>query len=132
MAAAQLNYSAANPFDPTSGGAFNSGKGTNSLVIQGTKAEIDAILASLTVAFTADLDAGNYKIRLTADDRLYNGSGALTTNANGGPAPFNADGTPIDATNNRVSKDILLRASNFNDPPTIINPSLYSVNEMRR
>ena len=129
VAAAQLNYTAADPAAPASGGAYNSGKGTNSLVVQGTKAEIDAILASLTVAFTADLDAGNYKIRLTADDRLYDGSGALTTNANGGPAPFNADGTPIDATNNRVTKDILLRASNFNDPPTIINPSLYSVNE---
>ena len=35
----------------------------------------------------------------------------------------------MNATNNRVTKDITLRASNFNDVPTITNASAYSVNE---
>ncbi|MGV8803354.1 MAG: cadherin-like domain-containing protein, partial [Polaromonas sp.] len=126
VSAGQLNYGAA---DPTGGSALVSGKGGNSLIVQGTKAQVDAILASLTIGFSADMDAGNYKIRVTVDDRLYDSSGNLTTGANGGPASFNADGTTINATNNRVTKDIALRASNFNDVPTLTNGSAYTVNE---
>ncbi|PIX00681.1 MAG: hypothetical protein COZ79_10965, partial [Hydrogenophilales bacterium CG_4_8_14_3_um_filter_62_83] len=99
------------------------------LIVQGTKAQVDAVLASLTVAFTSDADASDYKIRVIADDRLYDSSGTLTTGANGGPAPDNADGTPINAADNRITKDIALRASNFNDPPTLTNASTYTVNE---
>ena len=126
VAAAQLNYGAA---DPSGGSAFFSGKGTDSLIVQGTKAQVDAVLASLTVAFTSDADASDYKIRVIADDRLYDSSGNLTTGANGGPGPDNADGTPINAADNRITKDIALRASNFNDPPTLTNASTYTVNE---
>jgi CshA-type fibril repeat protein len=128
VAAAQLNYGAA---DPGGGSAFFSGKGTDSLIVQGTKAQVDAVLASLTVAFTSDADASDYKIRVIADDRLYTSAGALDPSgaANGGPGPDNADGTPINAANNRITKDIVLRASNFNDPPTISNASAYTVNE---
>lgn len=126
VAGAQLNYTAA---DPSGGNAYVSGKVSNSLIVQGTKAQVDAVLASLTVAFTSDADASDYKIRVTADDRLYDNTGNLTSGANGGPGPDNADGTPINA-DNRVTKDIALRASNFNDPPTISNASgAYTVNE---
>jgi hypothetical protein len=126
VAAAQLNYAAA---DPVGANAFFSGKTSNSLIVQGSKAQVDAVLASLTVAFGGDADVSNYKIRVTADDRSRDNTGTLTIGANGGPAPLNADGSAMDATNNRVSKDIALRASNFNDPPTIDNASAYAVNE---
>ncbi len=126
VSAAQLNFGAS---DPSGGNAFISGKNTNSLVIQGTKAQIDAILASLTIAFSADADASDYKIRITADDRLYDSSGVLTTGANGGPGALNADGTTMDATNNRVTKDIVLRASNSNDVPSFSNANSFTVNE---
>ncbi len=126
VAAAQLNYAAA---DPVGANAFFSGKTSNSLIVQGSKAQVDAVLASLTVAFGGDADVSNYKIRITADDRSRDNTGTLTIGANGGPAPLNADGSAMDATNNRVSKDIALRASNFNDPPTIGNASAYAVNE---
>ena len=123
---ALLSYGAADPFG---GSAFLSGKNTNSLIVQGGKTQVDAILASLTLAFSADADASDYKIRITADDRLYSNAGVLTGGANGGPGPNNADGAAIDASNNRVTKDIVLRASNVNDVPTITNASAYSVNE---
>lgn len=126
VAAGLLSYSAT---DPSGGAAFVSGKGSNSMVVQGTKAQVDAALASLTVAFSSDADADNYKIRVTVDDRLYANTGTLTTGANGGPAPNNADGTSIDATNNRVTRDILLRASNANDTPVVGGPTPLSVNE---
>jgi len=126
VSAAQLNFGAS---DPSGGNAFISGKNSNSLVIQGTKAQIDAILASLTIAFSADADASDYKIRITADDRLYDSSGVLTTGANGGPGALNADGTTMDATNNRVTKDIVLRASNSNDVPSFSNANSFTVNE---
>ena len=126
VAAAQLSYTAS---DPSGGLAYVSGKNSNSLIIQGSKAQVDAAIASLTVAFTTDADASNYKIRVTVDDRLYDSGGVLDTGANGGPGPLNADGTTIDAAHNRVSKDIVLYASNSNDPPTLTNASAYSVNE---
>lgn len=123
---ALLSYAAA---DPIGGSAFLFGKNTNSLIVQGSKAQVDAVLASLTIAFSADADASDYKIRITADDRLYSNAGVLTGGANGGPDPNNADGSAIDASNNRVTRDIVLRASNFNDVPTINNASAYIVNE---
>lgn len=126
VAAGLLNYSAA---DPAGGAAFVSGKGSNALTVQGTKAQVDAVLASLNIGFSSDADAGNYKIRVTVDDRLYNSSGVLTTDANGGPATKNADGTDIDATNNRVTRDIQLRASNSNDAPIVTGPAPLTVNE---
>ncbi|MEF8843520.1 MAG: Ig-like domain-containing protein, partial [Haloarculaceae archaeon] len=123
---AELDYTAA---DPSSDSALVSGKNTESLIVQGTKTEIDNVLSSLTVAFSADADADDYTIRVTADDRLYDSSGSLTSGANGGPGPDNADGTPINAANNRVTQDIALRASNDNDAPSITNTNTYSVNE---
>lgn len=88
--------------DPSGGNAFISGKNSNSLVIQGTKAQIDAILASLTIAFSADADAMITKFALRRMTVFYDSSGVLTTGANGGSGALNADGTTMDATNNRV------------------------------
>ncbi|MEZ5483183.1 MAG: cadherin-like domain-containing protein [Porticoccaceae bacterium] len=116
-----LNYTAADP------SSFVSGKGTDTMILQGTKAEIDAVLASLTIAFSADLDDDNLILRVIADDRLYNNSGSLLTGANGGP--INDDGSAINAANNRVVHDIALRASNSNDVPVISNASSFAVNE---
>ncbi|MBD2717893.1 Ig-like domain-containing protein [Synechococcus sp. FACHB-909] len=124
-----ISFTSANP---SSARAFLSGKGSNSLVVQGTRSEINAVLASLTVAFGADLDASNLKLRVSVDDRLYSAAGVLGVGANGGPVNQN-DGAgnpvPIDAANNRISRDIALTASNLNDLPTITNPTLFSVNE---
>lgn len=126
VAAGLLNYTAA---DPTVGAAFISGKGSNALTVQGTKAQVDAVLASLNIGFSSDADADNYKIRVTVDDRLYDSAGVLTSGANGGQATKNADGTDIDATNNRVTRDIQLRASNSNDVPVVTGPAPLTVNE---
>ncbi len=124
-----LSFTSPNPTSPR---AFLSGKGGNSLVVQGTRSEIQAVLASLTVAFGADLDASTLKLRVSVDDRLYSAAGVLGVGANGGPVNQN-DGAgnpvPIGVANNRVSRDIALTASNLNDLPTITNPTLFSVNE---
>ncbi len=124
-----ISFTSANP---SSARAFLSGKGSNSLVVQGTRSEINAVLASLTVAFSADLDASTLKLRVSVDDRLYSAAGVLGVGANGGPVNQNdAAGNPvaISAANNRISRDIALTASNLNDLPTITNPTLFSVNE---
>ncbi|WP_216909867.1 cadherin-like domain-containing protein, partial [Synechococcus sp. CCY 0621] len=118
--------------NPTSLRAFLSGKGSNSLVVQGTRSEIQAVLASLTVAFGADLDASTLKLRVSVDDRLFSAAGVLEVGANGGPVNQNdaaGNPVPISAANNRISRDIALTASNLNDLPTITNPTLFSVNE---
>ncbi|MCP9935278.1 hypothetical protein KBZ08_15315, partial [Cyanobium sp. Candia 9D4] len=124
-----ISFTSANP---SSARAFLSGKGSNSLVVQGTRSEIHAVLASLTVAFGADLDASSLKLRVSVDDRLYSAVGVLGVGANGGPVNQN-DGAgnpvPIGAASNRISRDIALTASNLNDLPTITNPTLFSVNE---
>ncbi|MFN8753663.1 MAG: cadherin-like domain-containing protein, partial [Betaproteobacteria bacterium] len=125
VAGAELNFTAADP--TASARSLVTGKNTNALVLQGTRAQVNAALATLTVAFTTDEDSPSHRIRVTADDRLYDNTGTLTGGANGGAT--NSDGSAINATNNRVSRDIVLRASNTNDAPTIVNTSSYSVNE---
>lgn len=131
VSGAVLDYTGA---DPAAGGrAFSSGKGVagSTLILQGTRAEVNAALATLTVRFGTDEDSSTHRIRVTVDDRLYTNTGTLAASgANGGTTAIeNTDGTPINAANNRVSKDIVLLASNFNDPPTISNGTTYSVNE---
>ncbi len=124
-----ISFTTANP---SSARAFLSGKGSNSLVVQGSRSEINAVLASLTVAFGADLDASTLKLRVSVDDRLHDATGVLSDGANGGPVNQNdAAGNPvaIGASNNRISRDIALTASNLNDLPTISNATLFSVNE---
>ncbi|MCP9785970.1 cadherin-like domain-containing protein, partial [Cyanobium sp. N5-Cardenillas] len=124
-----ISFTSANP---SSAGAFLSGKGSNSLVVQGTRSEINAVLASLTLAFGADLDASTLKLRVSVNDRLYDATGVLSGGANGGPEnQDDAAGNPvaIGAANNRISRDIALTASNLNDLPAISNATLFSVNE---
>lgn len=126
---ATLNYSASLP---TGGHAYSSGKGTATLVIQGTREQVNAALATLTVAMSDDQDSSTEIIRVTVDDRLYDSAGSIISDggANGGiTATTNTDGTTIDASNNRVSKDIALLASNVNDLPTLTNATSYTVNE---
>jgi len=124
-----ISFTSANPASPR---AFLSGKGSNSLVVQGTRSEINAVLASLTVAFSADLDSSNLKLRISVDDRLYDATGVLSGGANGGPVNQNdgaGNAVPIGAANNRITREIALTASNLNDLTTISNPTLFSVNE---
>ncbi len=133
VAGATLSYTAT---DPNGGRAYVSGKGVAgaTLVLQGTREQVNAALATLTVAFSSDEDSSTEKIRVTVDDRLYTSAGALESGASGGAnggvgTTENADGSTINATNNRVTKDITLVVSNLNDTPLITNVSNYSVNE---
>jgi len=129
IAAGAISYTAPDPSSPLT---FLAGKGSNSLVLQGSRSEINAVLASLTVAFSTDLDASNLKLRVTVDDRLYTSGGVLSSGANGGPVnQNNASGNPvpINATNNRISRDIAITASNSNDAPTLNHGAGFAVNE---
>ena len=69
--------------------------GTNSILqFQGTKAQVNAALAGLTVTFGNDQDA-KYQLQVIVDDRTRDGSGALVTtgnDANGGE--MNEPSTP--------------------------------------
>ncbi|CAM5450522.1 VCBS domain-containing protein [Eoetvoesiella caeni] len=134
VAGAMINYTGA---DPATSGAesrgYIYGKGTNSLIIQGTKAEVQAILNSLQVANSADRDATNDKLVIIVDDRLYTNTGTLDPSgaANGGDKNQGTGAQQdINGTNNRVTKEITLVASNVNDVPTISNSNTgYSVDE---
>lgn len=95
--------------------------GDNTVVFQGSLADVQSALNQLRAATNGlDPDLANLKIKVTVDDRLRDASGALTAGANGGST--NADGTPIDATNNVASVVFPLAASDTNDPP-VINPT---------
>jgi len=132
---AMISYTATDPSTSgTESRGYVLGKGTDSLVIQGTMAEVQAILNSLQVANSNDRDVSNDKLVITVDDRLYTKAGVLDSSgaANGGDTNQGTDpsGQEINAVNNRVTKSITLTASNFNDLPTISDSNLsYSVNE---
>ena len=133
---AKLTYTAA---DPASGDAHVSGKESNSLVVQGTRAEVQAILNSLRVDPGSDRDSATDKIRIVADDRLRDSSGNFLLvdgkqTANGGrenEAPYNAPDTDkeVNDANNRVTAYIALRSSTTNDAPGIANTTPFRVNE---
>ena len=133
---AKLTYTAA---DPASGDAHVSGKESNSLVVQGTRAEVQAILNSLRVDPGSDRDSATDKIRIVADDRLRDSSGNFLLvdgkqTANGGrenEAPYNAPDTDkeVNDANNRVTAYITLRSSTTNDAPDIANTTPFRVNE---
>ncbi|MCK6394415.1 cadherin-like domain-containing protein [Zoogloea sp.] len=96
--------------------------GDNTVVFQGSLADVQAALNQLRAATDgSDPDLANLKIKISVDDRLRDASGALTAGANGGTT--NADGTPIDATNNVASVVFNVAASDTNDPPVITNPT---------
>ena len=119
------------------------------LQFQGTKAQVNAALAGLTVTFADDRDA-LYKLEVIVDDRMRDGSGALVTtgiDANGGelnepnashPTAYAVDGTaynwgttvavPTDS-GNISAKTVDIRASSVNDAPVFTGPGSFPVNE---
>ena len=107
------------------------------LVLSGTRAQVNAALAGLTVTFRTDRNA-TYQVQTIADDRLRDGSGTLTAGANGGtlnqPATpgRGAAATAVDATEynwysasvpeksgNLSAASVTIRASEINDPGTL-------------
>lgn len=119
------------------------------LQIQGTRQQVNAALAGLTVTFANDLDT-RYKVQVIADDRIRNSSGALTTtgyDANGGElnqaASAGDSPTPVPNTiydwatdiavptsdGNIVARTVDIRASSVNDPAVFTGPASVTVNE---
>ncbi len=96
------------------------------LVLQGTLTDVQAALTNLTLQVAADEDR-SLTLTIVVDDRLRDGSGALIAGANGGTV--NQDGSPINATNNTVTRTITVNASNTNDPPVLSTPAAVTVNE---
>ncbi|KAB2969637.1 cadherin-like domain-containing protein, partial [Zoogloea sp.] len=118
FAAGVLSFSGALP----AGVIVTNAAGDNIVVFQGSLADVQAALDQLRAATDgSDPDLANLKIKISVDDRLRDASGALTAGANGGST--NADGTPIDATNNVASVVFSVAASDTNDPPAITNPT---------
>jgi VCBS repeat-containing protein len=99
------------------------------LVFQGTLADVQAALNLVTARTNGtDADRTDLRIRVAVDDRLRDGAGVLTAGANGGAT--NADGTPINPTNNIATLDIAVSASDKNDPPVLVSASpTQTVNE---
>lgn len=123
----RLDFGGATP----GGLVITNAAGDNEVVFQGTLADVQAAL-NLITARTAGIDADltNLKIRVTVDDRLRDGSGALSADANGGT--FNVGGsTPGAGTAafNTASVDITVLASDLNDPATVTVPGNITVNE---
>ncbi len=134
-------------------GAFD---GTdNYLVLQGTRAQVNAALAGLTVTFANDLDA-TPRLQVIVDDRLRDASGALIDTdagtpgmqaaANGGTLnqATTAGGAPaaVPATEydwltaavpgndpNIAASAVTLRASSVNDPQTVTVPGPQAPSE---
>jgi len=119
------------------------------LVLRGTRAQINAALAGLTVNFAGDRDA-TYQVQVIADDRLRDANGDLTSGANGGSVnqsatPGTGTGTstrPVDTTNydwysatvpantgNLAAAAVVVRASSINEPGTLTGPSSGTVYE---
>ncbi|MBE0589499.1 MAG: DUF4347 domain-containing protein, partial [Hydrogenophaga sp.] len=121
----------------------------NILQIQGTRAQVNEALASLSVTFANDLNA-EFQLQVIADDRLRNGAGVLDasgSDANGGElnepadpsgAPTAVPGTSYDwvtqatlaADDPNITADTVdLRASHTNETPVFTGPPSVIVNE---
>lgn len=118
------------------------------LQFQGTRAQVNAALAGLTVTFDNDADQV-YQLEVIVDDRLRDATGALDASgddANGGElnqaatpggAPTAVDSVEHDwlteaadpDSGNIASKTVELRASHTNDAPTFTGPTAITVNE---
>ncbi|RST46380.1 cadherin-like domain-containing protein [Variovorax sp. DXTD-1] len=119
------------------------------LTLRGTRAEINAALATLTVTFNTDRDVA-YQVQVIADDRLRDeASGALETGANGGPVnesdPAGSAGIAIPATEydwysatvpttgaitgNMSAASVRIFASSENDPGVLQAPPSANVVE---
>ena len=116
---------------------------------QGSRDQVNAALAGLTVTFANDCDAV-YRLQVIVDDRVRNAAGALDasgSDANGGelnqgqPAGSAASAVPntvydwassvaVPADNpNITARTVDLRASHTNDPATFTAPGAATVNE---
>ncbi|WP_337997991.1 cadherin-like domain-containing protein [Oleispirillum naphthae] len=101
----------------------NGGDTTTSLVIEGTIADVQAALSTLSAVLPAgDLDK-QLTVQVTVDDRLYDGSGE----ANGGAT--NSDSSAPNADFDTVSKSISIYASGSNDAPVITSLGAQTVAE---
>ncbi|MBU6293594.1 MAG: hypothetical protein KJS91_02830 [Planctomycetes bacterium] len=112
--------------------------GTNGILqFQGTRAQVNAALAGLTVTFANDIDA-TIKLEVIADDRLRNASGVLDAsgsdanggelNEGGGAVPSTvydwATATVVPAISKNISSAIAtLLVSTVNDPAVFTGPS---------
>lgn len=109
------------------------------LVFSGTVAQINAALASLTVAFSTDHNE-QYQLQVIADDRLRNPDGSLSGSANGGPVnqpnPIPGNPLPVDANTynwyadkvpandgNITASSVVIRASQTDDPGNFTAPT---------
>lgn len=113
---------------------FERGNDSSFIGMTGTLADIQAALGSLilriddTAGDRGDKDA-ILQLHVTVDDRLYQ-NGALVQPdqmANGGQV--NENGTPVNESNNTVSRAIDILVSTENDPPVITAPQQISARE---
>jgi hypothetical protein len=124
--------------------------GTNNILqIQGTRDQVNAALAGLSVTFANDTNL-MYKVQVIADDRMRDISGALditSSDANGGDlnqgttagaAPVAVPGTVYDwktaievpaVDGNIAAASVDIRASRVNEPATFTGPASQTVNE---
>ncbi|ARP86724.1 cadherin-like domain-containing protein [Bordetella genomosp. 9] len=118
------------------------------LVFQGTRAEVNAALASLRVLFPNDNRNAQYQVQVIVDDRMRDASGALIpAMANGGDAnqAGSLGGTPAaipateldgyqtvipDALKGNVSQaSVTLRVSQSDEAPTLTTPGAVTADE---
>lgn len=131
-------------------GATVTRPGPNDIVqFQGSRDQVNAALAGLTVTFANDCDLV-YRLQVIVDDRLRNGAGVLDasgSDANGGelnqgrPAGSAATAVPntvfdwvtavaVPADHpNIIARTVDLRASHTNDPATFTAPGDATVDE---
>ncbi|VTU22034.1 cadherin-like domain-containing protein [Variovorax sp. RA8] len=118
------------------------------LTLRGTRAQVNAALAGLTVTFGDDRDAV-YQVQVIADDRLRDAAGTLQSGANGGPLnesdPPGTTGIAVPATEydwysaavptagaitgNLSAASVRIFASSENDPATLAAPPSANVVE---
>ena len=144
-----VSIAIATPAD-TSGRWVATRTGANDIVqFQGSRAQVNAALAGLTVTFANDCDLV-YRLQVIVDDRLRSAAGALDTSgsdANGGELnqgkPAGSAATAVPGTvfdwatavtvpadhPNIVARTIDLRASHTNDAATFTAPAAATVDE---
>ncbi|PHV61736.1 cadherin-like domain-containing protein [Cyanobacterium aponinum] len=101
----------------------------NKLVIEGTLADINNALASLTYQTNTDLNQ-TIALNVTVDDRLYDGSGNVI-GANGGLLNQGTNGVtlPLNDSNNTVTRIININVSTANDNTILNVPANVTVTE---
>ncbi|WP_457967939.1 Ig-like domain-containing protein [Pseudomonas sp. R4-84] len=119
------------------------------LVLRGTRAEVNAALATLTASVNDPSNEDHqYRIQVVVDDRLRDAGGNLTTGANGGSenqaATPGGNGQPISAVEfdgytdsvtgtdlNLAQASVLVRVSTINSLPSVGIPASQLINEDR-